>query len=430
MPAPDNTMLNAFVPGAVDLPAADQLLIDRRAKAMGPAYRLFYEKPLNLVRGEDVWLYGADGTKYLDVYNNVASVGHSHPHVVRAISNQAATLCTHTRYLTTEPVAFAERLLVSFPEEIGHVMFTNSGSEANDLALRLAFDVTGGSGVIITNNAYHGTTHLIAGLSPSLGPGVLPYQNTWLVAPPLDADGQAFAQRVSAALEDMRAKGIKPAALLIDSIFTSDGVAAGPKGFLAPAAALMKKEGALIIADEVQPGFGRTGDSMWCFARHAIVPDMVTMGKPMGNGYPVAALALRPEVIADFGAKSRYFNTFGGNTIAMAAANAVLDVIENQDLIVNAKKVGDAMAQALRQTAGLGEVRAAGLMLAIDIIDANGSPDPIAASRLVNQLAQKGVLISTSRKDGSALKIRPPLTFSLKHLDFFMEKLLQAIKYK
>jgi 4-aminobutyrate aminotransferase-like enzyme len=421
-------MLNAYVLGAVDLPKVDQDLINRRAKVMGPAYRLFYQRPLHLVRGEDVWLYGADGTKYLDVYNNVASVGHSHPHVVHAIADQAGRLCTHTRYLTAEPIDFAERLVASFPSEIGHVMFTNSGSEANDLALRLAFDATGGTGVIISSNAYHGTTHLIAGLSPSLGAGVPAYKNTWYVAPPIDGDGLAFGERITSALKEMQAKGVKPAALLIDSIFTSDGVAAEPAGFLATAFNVMHKAKALVIADEVQPGFGRTGSGMWCFARHGVVPDMVTMGKPMGNGYPIAALALRPEVIANFGMKARYFNTFAGNSVAIAAANAVFDVIENQDLIANSKKVGSAMAEALRQTMGFGVVRAAGLMVAVDIVNQNGAADPERATRLVNQLAQHGVLISTSRKDGSALKIRPPLTFSMAHLDLFLDKLTLCLK--
>ncbi len=426
MTTADRSMVNAFVPGAVDLPAADQALIERRRAALGPAYRLFYRRPVHLVRGDDVWLYGADGSRYLDVYNNVVSVGHCHPHVVGAIAAQAATLCTHTRYLTDAIVDYAERLLATMPAEVGHVMFTCSGSEANDLALRIAADFTGAEGVIVTDNAYHGTTQLIAGLSPSLG--VPPSARARVVPAPLHGDGARFAADVARAMKALAGAGLRPGALLVDTIFTSDGVAADPAGFLAPAVDLIRAAGGLFIADEVQPGFGRTGAGMWCFARHGLVPDMVTMGKPMGNGYPVAAVAMQPRVVANFGAKARYFNTFGGNSVAIAAAGAVLDVIERQGLIANAAKVGYAFASALRGTAGLGPVRAAGLMIGVDLLTDAGAPDADRAGRLVNRLRDDGVLISASGRTGHTLKIRPPLTFGLEHVDLFMDRLDKALR--
>jgi 4-aminobutyrate aminotransferase-like enzyme len=307
-------------------------------------------------------------------------------------------------------------------------MFTCSGSEANDLALRIASDFTQGEGIIITENAYHGTTQLMAALSPSLGAGVAQSRAARLIPAPLHGDGARFAVDVAGAIADLARSGIKPCALLLDTIFTSDGVAADPAGFLAPAVETIRAAGGIVIADEVQPGFGRTGSGMWCFARHGIIPDMVTMGKPMGNGYPVAAVAMQPRVVASFGAKARYFNTFGGNTVAIAAANAVLDVIERQDLIQNAATVGKAFAAALRSTPGLGPVRSAGLMLAVDLIDHAGEPDPERAARIVNRLRELGVLISGSSKAGHSLKIRPPLTFGLDHLDIFMDRLHQALR--
>jgi 4-aminobutyrate aminotransferase-like enzyme len=427
MTTADRSMVNAFVPGAVELPAGDRALIERRRAALGPAYRLFYEHPVHLVRGEDVWLYGADGTRYLDVYNNVVPVGHCHPHVVGAIAAQAGTLCTHTRYLAGPVVDYAERLLATMPAELGHVMFTCTGSEANDLALRIAADFTAAEGVIISDNAYHGTTHLIAGLSPSLGAGVALNPHARLVPPPLHGDGARFAADVARAVDELGRAGIRPCALLVDTIFTSDGVAADPAGYLAPAVEVIRAAGGIFIADEVQPGFGRTGAGMWCYARHGLVPDMVTMGKPMGNGYPVAAVAMQPRVVAAFGAKARYFNTFGGNSVAIAAAGAVLDVIEGQGLIQNAARVGQAFAAALRGTVGLGPVRAAGLMIGVDVLTDAGAPDAGRAGRLVNRLRDHGVLISASGRAGHTLKIRPPLTFGLEHVDLFMDRLEKSL---
>ena len=279
-------MVNAYIPGAGTLTPEDEARIARRARLLGPAYRLFYETPVHFVRGEGVWLYDADGQRYLDCYNNVASLGHCHPHVVAATARQSAIYASHTRYLNDIVLDYAEHLLATFPAELCHVMFTCTGSEANDLALRIAFAHTGGTGVIVTENAYHGVTLATASLSPSLGAGVPLGAHVRTVPAPTDA--ASFAADVQAAIADLTRHGIQPAALLVDTIFSSDGVHADPPGFLKPAAEAIRAAGGLFIADEVQPGFARTGEAMWGFQRHGLIPDMVSMGKPMGNGYPVA----------------------------------------------------------------------------------------------------------------------------------------------
>lgn len=422
-----DTMPNAFRAGAVDLPPAEAALVARRQAALGPAYRLFYERPLHLVRGQGVWLHDAEGRTYLDTYNNVASCGHCHPRIVQAMADQAATFASHTRYLHDGVLRLAERLLATLPPEIGHMMFTCTGSEANDLALRIARAATGGSGIIVTENAYHGVTAAVAGFSPSLGPGVPLDPHVRAVPAPM---GRDFAADVQAAIDDLTRHGIKPAVLIADTVFSSDGVIVDP-AILAPAVAAIRAAGGLFIADEVQPGFGRLGRGMWGFARHGVVPDMVSMGKPMGNGYPLAGLALRPEVIAEFGAHARYFNTFGGNAVAAAVGNAVLDVIEDEGLIANAHDVGAAFATGLRDLAtrhaALGALRAEGLFLGQDITT-DGTPDAARAGRIVNAMRDEGVLISATGPKGHVLKIRPPLTFSPENVAFFLDRMERVLR--
>ena len=432
----DETMVNAYVPGQGNLSPQDQALVTRRQRLLGPAYRLFYETPVHLVRGQGVWLYDAEGKAYLDCYNNVASLGHCHPHVVQATARQAAIYASHTRYLNEVVLDCAEKLLSHFPPDLSQVMFTCTGSEANDLALRIAFAQTGGTGVIVTQNAYHGVTHTVAGLSPSLGAGVALGQHVRTIPAPDPAHmggdlGQAFAASVQGAIDDLLRHGIKPAVLIVDTVFSSDGVFADPAGFLHPAAQAIRKAGGLFIADEVQPGFGRTGGHWWGFERHGLIPDMVSLGKPMGNGYPVAALVLRPDVLAEFGAKGRYFNTFGGNAVACATAIAVMEVIEDEGLLHNAATVGKHMADGLRALAktheSLGPLRATGLFLGQDITR-NGAPDGAEAARVVNALRDAGVLISATGPKGHTLKIRPPLILQQAEADLFLTTLDHALK--
>jgi 4-aminobutyrate aminotransferase-like enzyme len=430
------TMANAFGAGDFErLSAAEQSMITRRERVLGPAYRLFYERPLHFVRGEGVWLYDAEGRAYLDAYNNVASIGHGNPAVLEAIARQAETLNTHTRYLHENILDYAEALTATCPSELSQVMFTCTGSEANDLAVRIARSYTGGTGIIVTAHAYHGVTATVAAFSPSLGPNVdLGTHVRTVAAPdpslPPEQMEAAFADGVNAAIADLKRHGIKPAMLIVDTIFSSDGVIPGHAGFLKPAVEAIRKAGGIFVADEVQPGFGRTGEAMWGFQRHAVVPDLITAGKPMGNGYPVAGLIARPEVIAEFGKNSRYFNTFGGNPVAAAAGMAVLRFIEEQDLIVHARAVGTHFLRGLEalktRFPGIGDIRGAGLFIGADIVE-NGRPSASLAARIVNGLRERQVLISASGPDANVLKIRPPLVFTRDHADQFLDALEQTL---
>jgi len=432
------SMTNAYEPGRAELGAIDRTLVARRERLLGPAYRLFYERPVHIVRGEGVWLYDAEGGAYLDVYNNVPSVGHCHPHVVEALCRQARILNTHTRYLHENVLDYAEKLLSTFPSELAHIMFTCTGSEANDLAYRIARSFTGGTGFIVTQLAYHGGTHVIAELSPSLGEYVKLGDHVRTVPAPDayrnsgDEVGAAFAKNVRQAIEDLHNHGIKPAALLVDTIFSSDGVFTDPAGFLAEAAELIRGAGGLFIADEVQPGFGRTGGHMWGFQRHGVVPDMVSMGKPMGDGHPMAGLVVRPELVQAFG-KSRYFNTFGGNPVSAAVGMAVLEVIEGEKLMANAREVGAYLHEGLRRLADkhpiIGDVRGAGLFIGVELVRDRVTREPATdeTTRVVNGLREKRVLISSAGPSANILKIRPPLPFSKDNADLFLSTMDEVL---
>jgi 4-aminobutyrate aminotransferase-like enzyme len=431
-------MINAFDPNrATGLSLREKAMVERRQRLLGPAYRLFYEHPVHLVRGEGAWLFDSDGNRYLDCYNNVASLGHAHPRVVEAIARQAAQINTHTRYLHDTVLDYAEALLATFPASLGHVMFTCTGSEANDLALRIARAHTGGEGIVVTSLAYHGVTSALAELSPSLGEGVPLGRHVATVPPPDAYRGGAdmparFAADVARAFADLHRHGIRPCALLVDTMFTSDGVFPDPAGFLAQAAEAARAAGALFIADEVQPGFGRTG-SMWGFERHGVEPDIVTMGKPMGNGHPVAGLAIRPDLLARFGGTARYFNTFGGNPVSAAAGLAVLEVLREESLPANAAAVGAHLSAGLSALAArhelIGDVRGAGLSIGVELVRDRVTKEPatVETTRIVNALRERRVLISASGPGANILKIRPPLCLSREQADLFVAALDEVL---
>jgi 4-aminobutyrate aminotransferase-like enzyme len=414
-------------------PADHAAILARRARLLAPTYRLFYDEPLQIVRAEGVWMYDEHGRAYLDAYNNVPVVGHCHPYVVDALTRQARTLNTHTRYLAEQPLQLAEELLATMPQELGRVIFTCTGSEANDLAVRVGKAMTGGSGFIITDFSYHGVTDVLSGMSPEdggpLGPGV------YTVASPAGAGGAAaFGEGVRACIERMQADGVKLAALITDTIFSSDGVFADPPGFLAAAVRHVHAAGGLFIADEVQPGFGRLGEAMWGFQRHGIVPDLVTMGKPMGNGHPVAAVAARPEVFAAFARRRHYFNTYGGNTVSCAAALAVLHVIRSEGLLENASRTGEYLERGLRSLAEnhtvIREVRGAGLFIGVQFgtSTASGLGGAAETTRVVNGMCRRGVLVGSTGRNGDVLKIRSPLTLETRHADLLLAALAETLR--
>ncbi len=410
---------------AVDRPVPDDELIAQRGRMLGSALEpLSYRRPLHVVRGDGAWLVAADGRRYLDAYNNVPVVGHSHPRVVDAISRQAATLNTNTRYLHEHVVELAERLTASMPDGLDTVMFVNSGSEANDLAWRLATAATGGDAAIVSDWAYHGVTHAVADFSPSewprgqRPPGVETFAapNTYRGAYATASEPETVARdEIGQAVSRLEAGGRRPAALFVDATFTADGILVPPANVVRSLIAGAREAGALYVADEVQAGHGRTGDGLWGFGAWETVPDVVTLGKPMGNGFPVAAVVTRSDIVDRFATQTTFFSTFGGNPVACAAALAVLEVIDDEALIANAASVGHGLGDALRSLAArhaaIGDVRGRGLMIGVELIgDTEGrTPAGELAARVRDEMAERGVLIGTSGRAGNTLKIRPPL---------------------
>jgi 4-aminobutyrate aminotransferase-like enzyme len=405
-------------------------LVARRRRLLGRGYQLLYDEPLELVRGDGVYLFDRDGRGYLDAYNNVPVVGHCQPDVVAAIQRQVATLNTNTRYLAEPILDYAERLLATHAAELDRVLFTCSGSEAVDLALRVARQATGATGVIVTTNAYHGVTMATAAISPSLGPGAPAGPGLRTVAAPAplgDDDGTAFAGRVERAIEVLRDDGHELAAMVVDTALVSDGIVMEPASFLGPVVATIRAAGGLFVADEVQAGFGRSGTDLWAYARHGIVPDLVTLGKPMGNGMPIAALVARVELTDGFGDAVRYFNTCAGNSVSIAAAAAVLEMIERDRLLANATSMGDRVRAGLREIAAehpeLTRVRGAGLYVAADLCDPEtGAVRGDLTKLVVERLRARGVLISAVGPQRETLKIRPPLPIAAGDVDHLLEQ--------
>lgn len=415
-----------------------QGLVARRARLLGNAYRLFYDKPLHIVSGDGVWLRDADGRRYLDVYNNVPHVGHCHPHVTEAVSRQLKTLNTHTRYLHETVLEYAERLLARFPDALDTVMFTCTGTEANELALRLARAATGNSGLIATDFAYHGTSRAISQITTCYTPPEQRGGHVATVPPPDlyrglhagDADAaERYADHARKAIGQLASNGHRPAAFIVDTAFANEGLCAAPAGYLERAATIVREAGGLFVADEVQPGFGRLGSHFWGFERHGVTPDIVTLGKPMGNGYPVAAVVASRAVVDAFSADAHYFNTFAGTPVAAAAANAVLEVMEAEDLQRNALKTGDYIFAKLGESAAnhdiIGDVRGSGLFIGIELVLDRETRQPAVdeAARAVNLLRERGVLLHSTGMHDNVLKIRPPLAFRKKHAKLLLERL-------
>ena len=428
--------MNAFDGSKAGAPP-DSLLARRQAN-IGAASVLFFREPIEMVGARGCWMEAADGCRYLDFYNNVPSVGHSHPKVVDAITRQVATLNIHTRYLNRWTEDYIDRLKATLPEAVSNVVLTCTGSESNDLAMRMAMRATGGSGFVVTETAYHGNTLAVTDISPSALKQGSPPPNVALVPAPSPAAygndiGAGFANAVKKAIKSLKKREYAPAALICDTIFSSDGVYADPPGFLAPAVEVMRESGGLFIADEVQPGFARTGDAFWGFARHGLEPDIVTMGKPMGNGYPMGGVAARPALVEAFCEGVGYFNTFGGNPVAAAAGLAVLEVIDEEGLQANARAVGRHVRERIGTLAAtdarITAVRGAGLFIGLDLCrDGDpGQPDAGLASAIINGLRDRRVLIGAAGRYGHTLKIRPPLCLDSNEADFFVDALADTL---
>jgi 4-aminobutyrate aminotransferase-like enzyme len=416
-----------------------EILAARRAH-LGPSLSLAYRNPLHIVRGEGAYLFDADGRAYLDCVNNVAHVGHAHPRVVEAGIAQMRLLNTNTRYLHENVVRYAERLTALLPEHLEVCFFTNSGSEANELALRLAVAATGRPDVATVDVAYHGNTKRLIEISPYKfdGPGgagrgddvqVVPLPDRYRGVHRGDGPevGAAYVAESAAVLANATAAGHPAGALIAEAIPGTAGQVVPPAGWLAGLFDAARGVGAVPISDEVQVGFGRVGTDPWAFAAQGARPDIVTMGKPIGNGHPLGAVVTTPAIADAFANGMEYFNTFGGNPVSSAIGLAVLDVIDDEGLQEHARVVGERLLAGLREVATrhgpIGDVRGAGLFVGFELVRDRSTREPDAelATELVNRAVERGILLSTDGADHNVIKVKPPLVFAIADADRLVE---------
>lgn len=407
-----------------------------RRERLGPALTLTYDVPVRLVAGDGVWLTDAEGTTLLDAYNNVPQVGHCHPRVSAALAAQSRRLATNTRYLVDEVTEYADRLSALLPGDLSVVMFVNSGSEANDVALQIAQAVTGNRGAVVTEHAYHGTTAATAALSPEeLGSR---RAADWVVqiggAATLGSDDAAarVTAELDAAFAALGEAGHRPAMVIADSVFSSDGIFTVPPGYLRAVYERARAAGALCVADEVQAGFGRVGEAFWGFAQDGVVPDIVTLGKPMGNGHPMGAVVTTPEIAQAFADRWHFFSTFAGSPVAAAAGSAVLDVLEDERLPTRAAQVGSYLRTRLSELAGrhaeIADVRGPGLFVGVELRAVDASPAAALARAATNGMRRRGVLVGRTGPALNVLKIRPPLVFAEHHADLLVTALDDTLR--
>ncbi len=402
--------------------------ITDRSRLLGPSLALSYDDPVRLASAEGVWLVDTEGRRLLDAYNNVPHVGHNHPRVTNALAHQAVTLTTNTRYLVDGVLDYADRLGRLLPDDLSVVMFVNSGSEANDLAYQIARTVTGHQGVITTEHAYHGTTWATASMSPEeLDPARL---EPWSVriggAATLAADDAAtrVVAEIDQAVTELNSRGHTPAAFITDSVFSSDGIFDAPPGYLDAAYTAVRAVGGLCIADEVQAGFGRVGSRFWGFAGDAVVPDIVTLGKPMGNGHPMGAVITTPAIAGAFADGWHFFSTFAGSPVAAAAGMAVLDVLEEEGLPLRADQIGHYIRDQIGAIGSnqIKAVRGPGMFIGVELASAD------LAGRVVNEMRRYGVLVGRTGRWANVIKIRPPLVFAEHHADQLVAALERALE--
>ena len=420
-------------------------LISRRQAALGPTYQNFYDTPLHLVRGEGLSLWDAQGREYLDSYNNVASVGHCHPQVVEALCKQAARLNTHTRYLHQGIVELGEMLIEKLPGDIEVCLFVCTGTEANDLAIQIARHVTGNRGVVVTEASYHGNSELVRTLSTDSYPAA--DRPDWLavIEPPNlyrgpftrdqpDA-GSQYLELAVRELDALERRGQKPAALLIDTVWDSNGPLIAPTDYVLGLCEEVRKRGGLIISDEVQSGYCRTGQNWWGCQNYGFQPDIVTCGKPMGGGHPLALMATTREIATAYSKKYHYFNTFGGNPVSAAVGKAVIEVIDHEKLLENARDTGAYLETRLRELAGkhemIGDVQGCGLFWGLDMVSDPISKAPLSREQmrqLGSLIVQQGVITGYSGRFGQILKLRPPLPFSKSDADTAVTAIGRALE--
>jgi 4-aminobutyrate aminotransferase-like enzyme len=426
-------------PDHAGVPGGDGALVERRRALLGHALGLSYARPVHVERGAGVWLFSPDGERFLDAYNNVPQVGHAHAHVVRAVARQAAALNTNTRYLFGNIVDYAERLTALLPDSLETCSFVNSGSEANDTAWRMACHATGHRGAIVMEHAWHGITEATSALSP-YGPATraraahvrtLAAPDPYRAGHPVEAGD--YAADIDRAIAELGACGHGVAAFVVDSGFTSNGIPDVPPGYLALVCDKVRAAGGLVIADEVQMGFARPGTHFWGFETHGIHPDMVTMGKPIGNGYPLGVVVTSRALRDGFGADTDFFSTFGGNPVGCAAGLAVLDVIAREGLQERARDTGDYLRERLRALSNahalIGDVRGRGLLVGVELVQNRGSrrPAPEALRAVLDHLRDDHVLVGTDGPHGNVMKIRPPLAFGREHADMLVEAMGRAL---
>ena len=420
-------------------------LLSARRRHLGPSLSVSYESPLHIVCGSRQYLYDAGGRRYLDCVNNVAHVGHSHPLVVRAASEQMAILNTNTRYLHEHLLEYCERLTATLPEPLSVVYLVNSGSEANELALRLARAHTGGKDVIVVDSAYHGNTSAMIELSPYKfdGPGgrgcpswvhKVPMPDVYRGAHHRPDAARFYAGYVNEAARKTSDAGQSLAAFFCESALSCGGQIILPQGYLSDAYTSVRNAGGVCVADEVQTGFGRAGEHFWMFETQGVVPDIVTLGKPIGNGHPLGAVITTPEIAASFANGMEYFNTFGGNPVSCAVGLAVLDVIRDEELQQNALEVGDYLQQQLCEWQNrhplIGDVRGLGLFIGIEFVRDRETLEPAdsEASRIVEHMKERCVLLSTDGPCHNVIKIKPPMVFSKADADLLILGLDRVLK--
>jgi 4-aminobutyrate aminotransferase-like enzyme len=410
-------------------------LADRRARLMGPNVPTFYRTPVHIVRAQGVWLWDAAGKRYLDCYNNVPHVGHCHPKVIEAITKQAAILNTHTRYHHDLVLDYIEALTARLGHGLSQAIMVCTGSEANDIALRMAQAMTGQTGIIATDNTYHGNTSATSALSSRRPPiGGYPPHVRLVPAPDSlrnpDPDGQIFARHIATAIADLKAKGFGFSGMMLCPVFANEGIPSVAPGFFAQAEAVIREAGGLILCDEVQPGFGRMGSHFWGHDWLGLRPDVVTVGKPMANGHPVAAVIARPDIMAGFRNAFGYFNTFGGNPVSAAACLATLQVIDDEGLQQNAAEVSPYLMERLRNLRHplLVEARGVGMFFGLEfVLDAAHTPATAFAEDLVEAMVARGFLLNRIGRAGNTLKMRPPLPFSRENADALCDALAEVL---